>query len=64
MGLSELWTLIALILHFVGVGDFAKWAVIDWPWHWSCLCIEIWAIILYLLIALVCGAIGLISLRK
>lgn len=36
------WSLVAVILHCSGVGMFAEWPVTDWPWHWSCLCIFWW----------------------
>lgn len=39
------WTLVAVILHFAGVGAFAEWAVTAVPWHWSCLCIFWWDLI-------------------
>lgn len=47
MGLTEIWTLIALILHFCGVGAFAKWPAIAGPFTWSCCTIEIWVFIFY-----------------
>jgi len=43
------WTLVAVILHFAGVGAFAEWAVTAVPWHWSCLCILWWDLIVALL---------------
>lgn len=46
MGITETWTLIALILHFCGVGAFAEWPAIAGPFTWSCCAIEIWAVIL------------------
>lgn len=39
------WTLVAVILHFAGVGAFAEWVVTAAPWHWSCLCIFWWDLI-------------------
>lgn len=47
MGLTEIWTLIALILHFCGVGAFAEWPAIAGPFTWSCCTIEIWVFIVY-----------------
>jgi hypothetical protein len=48
MGLIEIWTIVAIILHFAGVGDFATWPVIASPFSWSCLCLEMWVFILYI----------------
>ena len=42
VGIIEIWTILAIVLHFCDVGYFAKWSVIDWPWHWSCCCLLIW----------------------
>ena len=54
MGLTEIWTLIALILHFCGVGAFAEWPAFAGPFTWSCCTIEIWVFIIYaVVIALV-----------
>lgn len=64
MGITELWTIIAIVLKLAGVGSFAEWPIIAWPTHWSCLCVEIWAIIFYLAIVAICAAIGLFSARK
>lgn len=47
MGLSEIWSIIAVVLHLCGVGSFAEWPIIAWPWHWSCLCIELWVFGIY-----------------
>lgn len=47
MGLTEIWTLIALVLHFSGVGSFAEWPAIAGPFTWSCCTIEIWVFIIY-----------------
>lgn len=48
MGITELWTIIAIVLKLAGVGSFAEWPIIASPLTWSCMCIEIWAIIFYL----------------
>lgn len=47
MGLTEIWTLIALVLHFCGIGAFAEWPAIAGPFTWSCCTIEIWVCIAY-----------------
>jgi len=43
---AAIWTLVAIILHFSGVGAFAVWPVIAGPFTWSCCSIVIWDIIL------------------
>lgn len=56
MGIIELWTIVAVVLHFCGVGCFAEWQVIAGPLTWSCMCLEIWVFMLYAaLLALVVG---------
>ena len=52
MGITELWTIIAVILHFCGVGSFAEWPIIAGPFTWSCLCVEIWVFIIYAMLLL------------
>lgn len=47
MGLTEIWTLIALVLHFCGIGAFAEWPAIAGPFTWSCCTIEIWLFMFY-----------------
>lgn len=54
MGIIEVWTLVALVLHFCEVGAFKDWAVFGSPLHWSCLCIEMWAVIFYAVVLLIC----------
>lgn len=51
MGLTEIWTLIALVLHFRGVGFFAELPAIAGPFTLSCCTIEIWVFIIYGIIA-------------
>lgn len=41
------WTLVAVILHLIGVGQFAEWELTAWPGHWSCLCLMYWFLIIY-----------------
>lgn len=56
MGIIELWTIVAVVLHLCGVGCFAEWQVIAGPFTWSCMCLEIWVFMLYAaLVALVVG---------
>jgi len=47
MGITEIWTLVALILHFCGVGAFAEWPAIAGPFTWSCCTLEIWVFMFY-----------------
>ena len=48
-----IWSLVAVVLHFAGVGKFAEWPVMAVPWKWSCMCIMIWFIIVLALLAVV-----------
>lgn len=41
-----LWSVVAVTLTLCGVGAFAQWPITAWPWHWSCLCILYWDLIL------------------
>lgn len=41
-----LWSIVAITLTLCGVGAFANWPITAWPWHWSCLCIFYWDMIL------------------
>ncbi len=51
-----IWTLVSTILHFSGVGSFAEWSFIAWPWQWSCLCILEWyAVVVVFLMVLLLG---------
>ena len=50
MGVIEIWSILAVVLHFCGVGAFAEWPVIAGPFTWSCLCLEIWVFIVYFVI--------------
>ncbi len=50
MGVIELWTIISIILHYAGVGDFKDWPVIASPTTWSCMCLELWVLIVYAVI--------------
>lgn len=53
MGVIELWTIVAIILHFCGVGAFASWPVIAGPFTWSCCTLEIWVFIVFIAIVLI-----------
>lgn len=52
MGITELWTIIAIVLKLAGVGSFAEWPIIASPLTWSCMCLEIWAFFFYLAVFL------------
>lgn len=58
VGIIEIWTILAIVLHFCDVGYFAKWSVIDWPWHWSCCCLLIWEWIVVIVLLLVFSIIA------
>lgn len=64
MGIIELWTIVAVALKLAGVGVFAEWPIIAWPTNWSCLCLEIWMFIFYIVIVAICAAIALLAARK
>ena len=53
MGVIELWTIVAIILHFCGVGAFASWPVIAGPFTWSCCTLEIWVFTVFIAIVLI-----------
>lgn len=55
VGIIETWTILAIVLHFCDVGYFAKWPVIDWPWHWSCCCLLIWYWIVFIVLLSICS---------
>jgi len=46
--LIGIWSLTAVICKLAKVGAFTDWALIDWPWHWSCLCLLEWWAILFI----------------
>ena len=48
--LVVIWSLAAVICKLLEVGAFASWKIIDWPWHWSCLCIMIWWAIIFVVL--------------
>lgn len=64
MGIIETWTLIAIILHFCEVKYFANLPVIDWPWHWSCMCLFEWAVMFYIGIFILYIVIKILALNK
>lgn len=43
--LISLWTLLAIVCHCAELGMFKDWPIIDWPNHWSCMCIFLWSFI-------------------
>lgn len=48
--LVAIWSLTAIICKLLGVGAFTAWKLIDWPWHWSCLCIMEWWVIVFVIL--------------
>lgn len=55
-----LWTILAIVLNLCGVGTFASWDITAMPWHWSCLCILYWDIILTVLLFVILALMKLI----
>ena len=56
-----IWTLVAVVLHFIGLGAFADWPVIAGPFTWSCMCLLLWEVIagaVFGALALLCTIIG------
>lgn len=53
MGVIEVWTIVAIILHFCGVGAFASWPVIAGPFTWSCCTLELWVFTVFIVIVLI-----------
>jgi hypothetical protein len=51
MGIIEILTIVFIVMKLAGVGACENWDIIDWPWHWSCLCLEIWVLLVYIVIA-------------
>lgn len=53
--LISLWTLLAIVCHCAELGMFKDWPIIDWPNHWSCMCIFMWSFILVIgILAIIC----------
>lgn len=53
MGIIEILTIVFIVMKLAGVGAFANWDIIAWPWHWSCLCLEIWVFLVYIAIMII-----------
>lgn len=64
MGVIEVWTLVAIILHFAGIENFKDWPVIDWPTSWSCMCLELWVILFYVVLIGGCILMAYLSSKK
>lgn len=64
MGVIELWTIAAIILHFCGVGAFASWPVIAGPFTWSCCTLELWVFIMYIAIVLISLGYAIFGSKK
>jgi hypothetical protein len=62
--IAIIWSLAAVILNLSGVGTFAKWEITAWPWHWSCLCIFYWAIIVQVIIYIAVVGYAIISTSR
>lgn len=55
-----LWTILVIVFALCGVGAFASWDITAMPWHWSCLCILYWDIILTVLLFIILALLKLI----
>ena len=44
MGIIEIITIVFIVLKLAVIGACADWDIIAWPWHLSCLCLDIWYI--------------------
>ena len=64
MGVIEIWTIVAIILHFCGVGAFASWPVIAGPFTWSCCTLELWVFIIYIAIVLILFGSAIFGSKK
>ena len=64
MGITEIWTLIALVLLFCGVGAFAEWPAIAGPFTWSCCTLEIWVFMFYGALLAFCAFAALLGSKK
>lgn len=64
--LISLWTLLAIVCHCAELGMFKDWPIIDWPNHWSCMCIFLWSFIVGIsILAILCILLAIASvLRK
>lgn len=56
-----LWSLIAVVLNLCGAGAFATWPITAWPWHWSCLCILWWDLMLTVILIVVTAVLTFIA---
>ena len=53
MGIIEILTIGFIILKVAGIGACANWDIIAWPWHWSCLCLEMWVLLVYIALLII-----------
>lgn len=60
--LISLWTLLAIVCHCAELGMFKDWPIIDWPNHWSCMCIFLWSFIVVIgILAILCAFLAIAS---
>lgn len=52
MGIIEILTIVFIALKLAGLGACANWDIIALPWHWSCLCLEMWVFIVYVAVGI------------
>lgn len=49
----------------LGVGNFADWAIVSWPWKWSCFCVLEWNIIAWAVVFIIAFAVMIyVRMRK
>lgn len=56
-----IWTIVSIILNLSGVGAFATWDITAWPWHWSCLCILYWDLLLTVALVILLGVLKFLA---
>jgi len=60
--LISLWTLLAIVCHCAELGMFKDWPIIDWPNHWSCMCIFLWSFIVVIgILFIICVLLAIAS---
>jgi hypothetical protein len=63
--LISLWTLLAIVCHCAELGMFKDWPIIDWPNHWSCMCIFLWSFIVVIgILAILCIFLAIASILR
>lgn len=63
MGIIEIITAAFIVLKVAGIGACANWDIIALPWHWSCLCLEIWVFFVYIAIIILAAILKGVAKR-